>query len=510
MYAKSFGMAVMGFDGYEVTVEVDISAGLPCFEIVGLPTASVREAKERVRAALKNSGFEVPLRRIIVNLAPADVRKDSAGLDLPIALGILAASEENKARQRLWKEKLQSLVCIGELSLDGLIKGVPSTFAMLQSLPKDKQTCIISEEDKELAYIEPGLSIYSASTLRQVVTHIVSDEPLDRVAEKERSIEASYTVDFQDVQGQDVAKRAFLIAAAGYHHIFLSGMPGAGKNMLAKRLPTILPPLTREEWRAVNQIYSVANSQLLQERPFRSPHHTITVSALAGGGRIPKPGEITLAHKGVLFLDEIPEFHRSVLETLRQPLESGIIHISRVQRQFNYPARFLLVAAANPCPCGWYGASDGIHQCRCTMGQVNKYQQTLSGPMLDRIDLTIQVERPKLDELSISAGGLSSKEMRQQVVEARERQAYRYRKVDRISKEPLLNGLLSHNDLLAWAPLTMEAQTVLEGAFTDLGLSLRSYDRIWRLAQTIADIEGANKIEAVHIAEALSYRKNEQ
>ena len=219
MYAKSFGMAVMGFDGYEVTVEVDISAGLPCFEIVGLPTASVREAKERVRAALKNSGFEVPLRRIIVNLAPADVRKDSAGLDLPIALGILAASEENKARQRLWKEKLQSLVCIGELSLDGLIKGVPSTFAMLQSLPKDKQTCIISEEDKELAYIEPGLSIYSASTLRQVVTHIVSDEPLDRVAEKERSIEASYTVDFQDVQGQDVARLCWLNDCRPYYRL---------------------------------------------------------------------------------------------------------------------------------------------------------------------------------------------------------------------------------------------------------------------------------------------------
>ena len=542
MYAKLYGATLHGIDGCIITVEVDISQGLPVFDIVGLPNQSVKEARERVRAAIKNSGYDFPMRRIVVNLAPATIRKSSAGLDLAIALGVLIASGQIKGRKANISALLNNSLFMGELALDGSLLPTFGTLAMsLAGIDLNYSTIFTSVENGQNLKAIPKLTIYGESSLlhiisileklakskctkvnketinksigsanqnyNQSVELLESYEPVDYMNEDscvDTGSNQTYTVDFSDVQGQELGKRAMLISAAGHHHCIMIGPPGGGKTMMAERLPTILPPMTWNEMIEVSRIQDVigllGDTGLVTTRPFRHPHHTATLASMVGGGIQGRPGEVTLAHGGVLFMDEAPEFQRQVIDALRQPLESRTITINRSQGNYRYPADFICILAANPCPCGYY--HDPYKECVCTETMVKNYQQRLSGPIMDRIDLHIPVERPTLEQLlDTSSSTMTSESMREQVVMATSMQQKRYEGLDFSS-----NGAVPHKAIGELCHITDKAWSVLGNIFDHFHLSGRAFDRILKVARTIADLEGNPQVEPHHISEAMLFR----
>lgn len=508
MIAVVKSTALHGLEGYIVEVEVDVAAGLPSFDIVGLPDTSIREAKDRVRAALKNVGFEFPVRRITVNLAPADHRKEGPLYDLPIAVGILAATGQlpsgNTARFLFW----------GELSLNGLLRGVNGVLpSVLAAREAGFEEVIVPAANAGEASLVDGVKVYPAASLAQVVAFLrgeINIEP-HSPAEEVLGSGAGEVLDFADVKGQQGAKRALEVAAAGGHNVLMIGSPGSGKTMLARRLPGILPGMSREEALEVTKIYSLAGllepgRPLVTCRPFRSPHHTASVAGLVGGGRSPRPGEISLAHNGVLFLDEMPEFPKEALEALRQPLEDGVVTISRVNSSVTYPARIMLVGAANPCPCGFLG--DRERQCNCTPHQVSRYLNRLSGPLLDRIDICVEVPRLTIDELNGTGLGECSAAIRERVEKARQIQRQRFfgrALMAAAGRKIYCNAQMGAKELAAFCRLTKEAASLLKEAYVRLCLSARTHDKVLKVARTAADLEGAEKIGVQHVAEAIQY-----
>jgi len=503
MLAHVHTAAVLGIEPFPVRVDVHLASGLPSFTVVGLAHGAVREGRERVTAALKNTGFELPQRRITVNLSPADVPKDGAAFDLPIAIGLLVAGGQARA------DSLARTAFLGELGLDGSLRPVAGVLPVATRCRESGiETLVVPQENAREAAVVEGLEVLAAGDLRAVVDHLDDVRPIACTTVDPASLlghDVESGLDLKDVRGQAAAKRALEVAAAGSHNLLLIGPPGAGKTMIARRLPGILPPLTVEEALEATRVHSVAGylrrgGALVTERPFRAPHHTVSDAGMIGGGTPLRPGEISLAHHGVLFLDELAEYRRNVLEVLRQPLEEGVVRLSRARASVRYPARFLLVAAMNPCPCGHYG--DGTDRCLCDPGAVQRYQGRVSGPLLDRIDIHLHVPAVPFESLDGDDEGASSADVRRRVATARAFQEARFDDVPGV----FANGHMRPADLRRWCRPSARVAAMLQSAVDRTGLSARAYHRILKVARTVADLAGSEDIRVEHAAEAVHYR----
>ena len=501
MLSKLKTIALNGLDGSLIEIQTDISNGIPEFEIVGLPDVSVKEAKKRIKAAIKNSGIDFPNKKILINLAPANIRKEGSNFDLAMAVGVLIAMEKIP---QIDCNKLANTIFIGELSLDGKVN---RTNGILPTCIEAKElgikTVLLPKANSNEAAIISELDIIPITNLQEVIGYLNKEQEIYKCVNKNFIFAENYNIDFSEVKGQENVKRALEIVAAGSLNCLMIGSPGAGKTMMAKRLVTILPELTINEAMEITKIHSISGELkkdgLIMNRPFRMPHHTVPISTIIGGGRIPRPGEISLANYGVLFLDELTEFSRNILESLREPLENKEVIINRLNGNYRFPCNFTLIASMNPCPCGYYG--DEEKECKCTPQEIHRYLNKISGPLLDRIDIQIEVKRPRIEKISVKENIENSSKIRERVNNARKIQLKRYKKYGIHSNSELSTKMISE-----FCKLDVKGEELLKNAFRKLRLSVRAYERILKVARTIADLEGKNNIEFKHIAEAIQYR----